>query len=165
ASWTAVPGSYDPATNLFVITVRALLAEGTTLVLYEHPDNVPLPSPSAVQPSVAEGGVVFNVTCDPAATNTSVCNGATYQRIADMLADAYHEFVDNQFFDRPALISYIGSFSGSGLQPILMETYNAAVIAGAPCTNASGDPIAGQYSYQTLQILVCFNPTDSDQQI
>jgi hypothetical protein len=165
ASWTAIPGSYDPATNLFVVTVRALLADGATLVLYEHPDNAPLPSPAAPQPSVAEGAVVFNVTCDPTATNTGVCTGANYQKIADMVGDAYHDFVNNQFLERPALIRYIGSFSGTELEPILIETYSNVVIAGAPCTNSSGDPIAGQYSYKTLQIMVCFDPNDSDQEI
>lgn len=160
SSWTTAPGSYDPATNLFVITVRALLPEGFTVLLYEHPDNVPLPPPAAQTSAVAGGAVDFEVTCDPKATNTDVCQLYYYALIAGELEDAYHEFVDIHGFKAPAMIRYIGAFTGLDRDPVLTETYKAAVIAGTPCTNASGDPIAGQYSYVTHQILVCFDEND-----
>lgn len=165
SSWTTAPGSYDPVTNLFVITVRALLSEGFTVLLYEHPDNAPLPTAAAPAPAMAEGTVDFEVTCDPKANNTDVCQLAYYALIAAELEDAHHEFVDIHGFKMPAMIRYIGAFTGPDRDPVLTETYRAAVIAGAPCTNASGDPIAGQYSYVTHQILVCFDENDSIESI
>jgi hypothetical protein len=157
-SWTTVPGSYDAANNLFVTTMRALLPEGVTLVLFEHPDNAPLPPASeATRYAQAPGAVEFHVTCDPAAVNNDVCVNAYYVLVASELADAYHDFVDLHHFNPPAMVHLAGSFSSPDKDPRLSETYYGALIATQPCINKSGQPIFGQYSYLTLQLLVCID--------
>jgi DNA polymerase IIIc chi subunit len=161
-SWTSVPGSYDAANNLFVTTLRALLPEGVTLVLFEHPENVPLPPAGDAARNVhAPTAVEFNVTCDPAAENKDVCVNAYYVLVASELADAYHEFVELHFFQPPAMVHLAGSFTGPDKDPTLNETYYGALIATQPCINDTGQPIFGQYSYLTLQVLICIDEMGS----
>lgn len=162
-SWTSVPGSYDAANNLFVTTLRALLAEGVTLVLFEHPDNAPLPAAAdAARNAQAPAAVEFHVTCDPEAENKDVCTDDYYTRIASELEDAYHDFVELHHFKAPAMVHLAGSFSAPDKNPTLNETYYGALIATQPCINASGESIFGQYSYLTLQLLVCIDEAGSD---
>jgi hypothetical protein len=165
-SWTTVPGSYDPASNLFVITLRMLMPGGVKLALFVHPENQPLTplpgTPSAAGARLAPS-VEYDAQCDLTRLTTS-CTPANRRLLAAELADAHAVFVDSHGFRTPALLHSIGVFTGADKRPSLVPTYYGAVIGADPCTNSDGDSIAGQYSYVTLQLLVCMGePATGDE--
>lgn len=157
-SWTTMPGAYDPSTNLFVVTVRALLPEGFSVVLFEHPENAPLPLPeaTALRPAQTQAEE-YEVACDPAAQHKEVCTNDTYAQIGDELEAAHDLFVNTLDFRAPALVHAAGVFVGPDKEPVLHDVYFGALSAGAPCINHAGDEIAGEYRYVGLQLLVCID--------
>lgn len=164
-SWTTAPGSYDPATNLFVFTLSTLLPEGVSAVLYEHPNNVPLPA-APVATSRTTQAVAYQVVCDPAAVNSDVCSVPTLvSLVQDEFEQAHTTFVDSHGFRPPALIHGVGIFVGNNKVPQLYETNYRAMIASTPCTSATGEPILGQYSYASYSVLVCIDQSAPSEQI
>lgn len=159
-SWTTLPGSYDPANELFVVTVRALVPEGVTLVLFEHPANEPLPQATA-QAQVQQAPVEYEVACDPATPSTAACDPGYYLLVGDELEQAHDEFVNTHGFNAPALVHLAGTFVGPDRQPQLNETYYGAVVSTAPCITPTGQAINGEYNWMTLRLLVCVDPLGS----
>ncbi len=159
-SWTAAPGRYDPATNLFVTTVSALRPEGVTLTLFEHPDNEPLPPAAPAARAAAE--VTYRVKCDPVTWQTGVCDAGYYLLIGDLMEEAHRAFVDDHGFRPPRLVNLAGSFTGADKTPSLdVIDYYGVVIAEKPCKDSSGQAIDGKYTYETMQILICIDPLGS----
>lgn len=163
--WTTAPGVYDPATNLFVFTVSALLPEGITAVLYEHEDNRPLAAPPTVANRTTTAAT-YSVTCDPNAVHKDVCSVPTLVALVkDELEQAHTEFVDTHGYAKPALVHGVGAFVGPNKIPQLYETDYQVRIASTPCTNTKGEPILGEYSYVNDLILVCVDQSAPSSQI
>lgn len=159
-SWTAAPGRYDPATNLFVTTASALRPEGITLTLFEHPDNEPLPAAAPATRAAAE--VAYRVQCDPVTWQTGVCDAGYYLLIGDMMEEAHRAFVDDHGFQPPRLVHLAGIFTGADKTPALDTVdYFGVVIAEKPCKDSSGRAIDGKYTYESMQILICIDPLGS----
>lgn len=155
-SWTELPGSYDAANNLFVITLRALLPEGITLVLFEHPNNQPLPEATSVQ--VQQGGAVeYSVGCSPASQSQDACTFDNYALLATELEAAHALFVDTHGFSPPALVHLAGAFLGADLKPQLKDIYYNATVGTAPCVDRASRPFRGIYYWTTMRLVICMD--------
>ena len=65
--WTPVLGVHDPESGLLVVGLDALLPEGATIVLIEHPDLAPVAMPVPVTAGTAraasDSGPIFELSC------------------------------------------------------------------------------------------------------
>jgi hypothetical protein len=155
-SWSDLPGSYDPASNLFVATLRTLLPEGVTLVLFEHPENQPLPVAAQARPQQSAARE-FDVRCGPAAFSQDACTPANFALLASELEAAFALFVDTHGFRPPALIHMAGVFVGADRRPQLREVYYNIALRTAPCVDSSGESSDGWYNYVTMRLVVCMD--------
>jgi hypothetical protein len=161
--WSTLPGSYDTANNLFVITLGLLDPSGVTLVLFSHPDNQPLPNISQMQ-RTQQATIQYDIECDLTRVTTA-CTLAN-KRLVELAMEAAHSvFVDNHGFNPPNLVHLIGVFTLSGQPPELIDSYYRVKIATKPCTTRKGEPINGQYKWKTLEIVICIDDQSSSEDI
>ena len=159
-SWVELPGSYDTTTKLFVTTVRTLLPEGVTLVLFEHPNNQPLPPAETMQ--IQQNAMVeYAVSCAPASSSQDACTPDNYTLLATELEAAHALFVNTHSFKPPALVHLAGIFIGADKSPQLKEVYYNAVVRTAPCIDRAGETFAGNYHYVTMRLVVCMDAQDT----
>lgn len=156
-AWQSIPGRYDAASKLFVITMRTLLPGGVKLVLYSHPNNAPLPVLSVASQLQQALPVSYNVSCDASVITTTACTPANLQLLKAELESAHSLFVGSHGFKPPALVHAIGAFIGSNKQPTLSDTYYGVLLGTNPCIGSSGDLIAGEYRWTGMQLLVCMD--------
>jgi hypothetical protein len=97
-----VQGDYDVEGDLYVITLGALVAQGTTLVLIEHPGVIAPSVPEAGgTPLAAQMVVNFSVRCSYWPLSEQ-CHSAHEQLAAAELASLYG-YYHNAGFKDPAL--------------------------------------------------------------
>jgi hypothetical protein len=108
AFWLPVLGVYNPELRLFSITLRALLPEGRTVVLIDHPGLAPLRAEAAFRSGAedpAQPECTFMVVCFPTGwTSSGECGEPEEAKIAGLLKTAYDDFAAIGY-EKPALDS------------------------------------------------------------
>ncbi len=100
--WWPVPGVYDAANEVYLVTLSALFQEGTTFVLIEHPNTPPTPEPSVPEGEAAKATTaIFDVNCFPWLTS-GICDAALEQEVESELVAIHAEF-EKLGFREPAL--------------------------------------------------------------
>jgi len=100
--WELASGVYDPDSRLYLIPRAALLSEGSTFVLVEHPDVRPMTARRSKLRGEAVAPPAFVVRCSAMAAN---CGPQQEQAVLDGLVQAYGVY-QSQGFLPPALVSY-----------------------------------------------------------
>jgi hypothetical protein len=149
--WRRLTGVYDPARQLFLVSMAALVAEGHTFVLIEDPSVEPMPSTDASR-EVA-GVPRFIVQCK--GLDALQCRDEDKIAIEQLLVDAYRSFKLQGFRD-PALVNAVPSLGP--VTPDTTVTFTYPRVYGAitleSCTDR--DPgVLASYNAATKTMVFC----------
>ncbi len=102
AFWQPLTGSYDAASNLYLVALTALPAEGATAVLVNDPELQPLELAGTPQPAAAAGGVgargaganavLYFVRCVGFTSSQPVCDDLVATRFQIALLQAHLDY-------------------------------------------------------------------------
>jgi hypothetical protein len=164
AVWRTVPGRYDPDSDLFVVTLAALTPDDVLVVLVEHPQFEPLPSPTGnLRAAAPAQTALFEVRCDVNAS-PAICTDAAKNVLAAELESAYTVFVTTHGFREPRLIKTVALFGGTGSSPtveVLPVFHGITIVTESdPC-----DTVEGEYITLAHTIRMCMTATTTGEQI
>jgi hypothetical protein len=115
--WAPIRGVHDAENGLLSVVLPALLLQGQTVVLMQHPDLTPIvPAPASMLLRADEADVLaFDLTCYDF-PSPEFCGPEDIQNFKDYLRDAYDRFVAQGFTD-PALRSKAVQIRSLGSDP------------------------------------------------
>jgi hypothetical protein len=157
--WRPVSGVYDPDRRLYLVPLAALLAEGSTFVLVEHPDLGPATAAGRAKLPRAAGETTpaFVVRCSEEGRSAG-CGADQVQAVVDGLAEGYVVY-QHQGFPPPALVFHYLFLDSNGLFGVSVDAsgYTETLIrSGTESICAKrGANVRGFYSPIDENITIC----------
>jgi hypothetical protein len=159
AFWAPVSGLYDPDRRLYLITLAALVADGSTFVLIEHPNLGPatVTRRAELERADDETPPAFVVRCFASNTTTGGCV-LDEETVRNELLDAYVIYQRQKFLP-PALDNKQVDLNDDGVFKITEDllVYKGIFIRSTadPECQKEGEDVAGFYNPTIANLTIC----------